>query len=277
MPNQTRALGLVIALALLVSGGALVAGQYHRISGYESTTATVEQAQIQLQDPGGHNSSQATTDQQVQLTRAGLRPVLYTPNVTYTYTVDGERYTGENVAFGTDIVTDNRSRAATLLPAGRAGATTTVYYDPQDPGDAHLLQRYRFFPGGILLVAGLLVLTDTLTPNPRFVRFLTGKIPFATLERVPAVERTALTDPSDDPTAVLEGLRAWGGAEPAPIRAAASPAVWVLCYLFLVDIGIGYFALSSRPYDIWATVPLFAAAAGFLRMGFLGLVDYPDR
>ena len=53
----------------------------------------------------------------------------------------------------------------------------------------------------------------------------------------------------------------------------AGTAVWALCYLLIADLAIVYFALSSRPYDVWATVPLFAAAAGFMRMGFLRLLD----
>ncbi|MFC6756936.1 MULTISPECIES: DUF3592 domain-containing protein [Haloarcula] len=270
MPSQPRVLGLVVALTLLVSGGVLATGQYYRLSGYESTTATMERAQVQPQYTDGFDPGQAnaTTDQGAQQPEFGLRNVVYRPNVTYNYTVDGERYTGENVAAGTDIATDNRSDAAALLPARRAGATTTVYYDPEDPDDAHLLHRYRFFPGGLLLVAGLLVLTDTLTPNLRFVRFLTDKIPFATLERVPGVKRTALSEFSDDPTAILDSLDRWEGTEPAPIRSSASSAVWMLCYLFIADLAIVYFALSSRPYDLWAMVPFFAVATGVMRLGF---------
>lgn len=270
MPSPPRVLGLVVALTLLVSGGVLATGQYYRLSGYESTTATVERAQIQPQYTDGFDSDQASTtaEQGVQQPEYGLRDVVYRPNVTYSYTVDGERYTGDNVALGTDIVTHNRSAVASLLPVRRAGATTTVYYDPDEPDDAHLLHRYSFFPSGLLLVAGLLVLTDTLTPNLRFVRFLTGKMPFATLERVPGVERTALSEFSDDPTAILESLDRWEGTGQSPVRERASPAVWVLCYLFIADLGLLYVALSSRPYDLWATVPFFAVGAGFMRLAF---------
>ena len=270
MPSPPRVLGLVVALTLLVSGGVLATGQYYRVSGYESTTATVERAGIQPQYTTGFDSSGANTtaDQGVQQPEFGLRDVVYRPNVTYTYRVDGERYTGENVALGTDIVTDNRSDVASLLPVRRAGATTTVYYDPDDPDDAHLLRRYSFFPGGLLLVAGLLVLTDTLTPNLRFVRFLSGKVPFATLERVPGVERTALSEFSDDPTAILDSLDRWEGTGQSPIRERASPAVWALCYLLIADLAIVYFALSSRPYDLWALVPFFAVGTGFMRLAF---------
>ena len=269
MSSQPRVLGLLIALALLVSGGALLAGQYYRFSGYESTTGTVDSTGIQRDTAYGPNPGGAEAQDNLD----GVRHYIYSPEVTYSYSVGGERYTGTRVAAGMDIVVDKRSDAAAILPARQPGATATVHYDPGDPDDAYLLKRYRFFPAGLLLAAGLLVLTDTLTPNLRFVGFLTDRVPFATLERVPGVERTALSDISDEPTAVLDSLRRWEGTEPAPIRSRASPAVWVLCYLFLIDSAIVYFALSSRPYDVWATVPLFAAAAGFMRMGFLRLLD----
>ena len=263
MSNQPRVLGLAIALTLLASGGVLVAGQYYEFSRYEATTGTMESAGIQQDTAYGPS----LTEQGEQNQTDGIRRIVYSPDVTYSYRVDGERYMGADVAAGTDIVTDNRSDVATLLPARRPGETTTVYYDPANPDDSHLLHRYRFFPGGLLLVAGLLVLTDTLT-NLRFVRFLTGQMPFAALERVPGVERTALSEFSDDPTAILDSLERWKGREPAPIRERASPAVWVLCYLIIADLAIVYFALSSRPYDLWATVPFFAVATGFMRLGF---------
>jgi len=272
MPQQPRVLGLLIALALLVSGGALVAGQYYRLSGYEATSGTVESTGIERGVAYGPSPIGAEEDD-----LQGVRHYTYSPDISYSYSVDGKRYTNSNVATGTDIATANRSDLAAILPARQPGATTTVYYDPDDPSDAHLVQRYRFFPAGILLAAGLLVLTDTLTPNLKFVNFLTNRVPFATLERVPGVEQTALSTFPEDPTAILDSLQQWEGGEPAPIRAAASPAVWVLCYLFLVDIVFGYVALSSRPYDTWATFPIFAAAAGFMRMGFLRLIDYPER
>jgi len=269
MSSQPRVLGVLIALALLVAGGALLAGQYYRFSGYESTTGTVDSAGIQRDIVYGPNPGGPEAQDDLE----GVKHYIYSPAITYNYSVDGERHTGSNVAAVGDIALENRSDAAAILPVRQPGATATVYYDPGDPTDAHLLQRYRFFPAGLLLAAGLLVLTDTLTPNLRFVGFLTDRVPFAMLERVPGVKRTALSDISDDPTAVLDSLRRWEGTKPAPIRSRASPAVWALCYLLLIDTALVYFALSSRPYDVWAVIPLFAAAAGFMRMGFLRLLD----
>ena len=264
MLKQPRVLGSLIALALLVSGGALVAGQYYRLSGYETTTGTMESTGIER----GTAYGPSPVGEEEQDDLDGVKHYTYSPDISYSYSVDGERYTNSKVATGTDIVTAKRSDVTAILPARQPGATATVYYDPDDPDDAHLLRRYSFFPGGLLLVAGLLVLTDTLTPNLRFVRFLSGKVPFATLERVPGVERTALSEFSDDPTAILDSLDRWEGTGQSPIRERASPAVWALCYLLIADLAIVYFALSSRPYDLWALVPFFAVGTGFMRLAF---------
>jgi len=269
MPSQPRTLGLLIALALLVSGGALVAGQYYRLSGYEATTGTVESTGVEQDTAYGPSPVGEESQDDLE----GVKHYTYSPDISYSYSVDGERYTSSKVATGTDIVSAKRSDVMGILPARQPGSTATVYYNPDDPSDAHLLQRYRFFPAGLLLAAGLLVLTDTLTPNLKLVNFLTSRVPFATLERVPGVEQTALSNFPDDPTAILDSLRRWEGSEPAPIRAAASPAVWMLCYLFLVDIVIGYVVLSRRPYEIWVMVPLFGAAIGVMRLTFLGRQD----
>jgi len=244
MLSPPRTLGLILGLALLVSGGVLAAAQYHRLSGYGSTTATVDRAQVETLIANSR----------------------YAPNVTYTYTVDGERYRGDNVAAGTTIITGNREKLESVL-ASSAG-TATVYYDPENPGDAHLLQRYNFFPGGFLLVCGLFVLTDTLTPKLRTVRTLTAWIPIETLERVPGVEPRTVAHAPDDPTAILETQQRWTGGEQTPVRGGAVPAVWLLCYLFMTDLALAYFWLSQWPYGVLAVLTLMAVLAGVMRLVF---------
>ncbi|MBX0287064.1 DUF3592 domain-containing protein [Halomicroarcula sp. F28] len=249
MWSPPRVFGLIVGLALLVSGGVLAASQYHHISGYESTTATVERAQVEV----------------VAVDAA------YAPDVTYTYTVDGTRYTGDNVAAGTGIITGNREKLESVL-ASSAG-TTTVYYDPGNPGNAHLLPRYNFFPGGVLLVSGLFVLTDTLTPKLRFVRTLSSLFPIDLLERMPGVEPRTVAHAPDDPTAILENQQRWSGGGEAPIRGGAVPAVWLLCYLLMADIAIGYFWVSGWPYDLWGVLTPLVVVAGVMRLGFVTLLD----
>lgn len=249
MPSPPRAFGLIIGLTLLVAGGVLAAGQYYRISGYESTTGTVEHAEIET----------IAAD------------AAYSPDVTYTYTVDGERYSGDNVAAGTGIATGNRERLDSLLPP--TTGTATVYYDPGHPANAHLLPRYNFFPGGVLLVCGLFVLTDTLTPRLRVVSALTSLFPIDLLERVPGVEPRTVAHAPDDPTAILETQRSWSGEEQAPVRGGAVPAVWFLCYLFMADVTIVYFWTSGWPYDLWGVLTPIFVVAGVMRLGFARLLD----
>ena len=73
MLNPPRTPGLSIGLTLLVADAMLTAGQYHRLSGCESTTATIKRAQIET----------------IAVNAA------YAPDVTYSYTVD-------SVAAGTE-------------------------------------------------------------------------------------------------------------------------------------------------------------------------------
>lgn len=249
MLSPPRALGLIIGLTLLVSGGVLAASQYYRISGYESTTGTMERAEIETI---AENAA-------------------YSPDVTYTYTVDGDRYTGENVAAGTGIITGNRQRLDAVIPP--SAGTATVYYDPQNPADAHLLPRYNFFPGGVLLVCGLFVLADTLTPKLRVVSTLTSLFPIDLLERVPGVEPRTVGHAPDDPTAILENQRSWTHGEQAPIRGGAVPAVWLLSYLLMGDLTIAYFWLSSWPYDLSGVLTPIVVVAGIMRLGFARLLD----
>ncbi|MDS0281948.1 DUF3592 domain-containing protein [Haloarcula onubensis] len=249
MPSPPRAFGLIVGLTLLVSGGVLAAGQVYRLNEYESTTATMETARIET----------IAAD------------AAYSPDVTYSYTVDGQRYYGENVAAGTGIVTGNREKLDAVLPP--SAGTVTVYYNPGSPDDAYLLRRYNFFPGGVLLVFGLFVLTDTLTPNLRVVRFLSSLFPIDLLERMPGVEPRTVAHAPDDPTAILENRQTWTGQGRAPIRGGAVPAVWLLCYLLMADLTIAYFWFSGWPYDLWGVLTPFVVAAGVLRLGFARLLD----
>lgn len=242
--------GLILGLTLLVSGGVLATGQYYRMNAYESTTGTVESASI---DTVAVNTA-------------------YSPNVSYSYTVDGQRYSGENVAAGITIVTGNRERLESIVASARDG-TMTVYYNPGNPSDAHLLPRYNFFPGGFLLVCGLFVVTDTLTPDLRVVRFLTSLFPITTLEQVPGVEVTTVTNAPDDPTAILENQQAWTVGERAPVREPAVPAVWLFSYLLMVDITIVYFWTSNWPYSSTSVLTVFVVVAGVMRLAFLNLVE----
>ncbi|PSP57986.1 hypothetical protein BRC76_09040, partial [Halobacteriales archaeon QH_8_67_36] len=110
--------------------------------------------------------------------------------------------------------------AGAMLTAGRyhrlGGYESTTGVHPQ----RHvLLQRRRRAPHGDERCRRDGIVTD-------------DESRVATLERIPGVDRTALSEFSDDPTATLDSLRDWGAA---PVRSGASAAVRMPCYLFLAD------------------------------------------
>ena len=264
MPSPPRALGIIVGLTLIVAGGTLAAAQYDSLAEYESTTATVQTAGI---EPLPNDTFQQDFS---ALTRAGER--IYVPNVTYTYTVDGERYTGTNVAAGTDIAMGDRDKITAAL-AGVQRGPATVYYHPSEPADSHLLRHLEFFPAGVLLLCGFLVTTDALTPRPRLTRALAALFPLETLERLPGVDSNTATGDVGDPTEILTAKRAWAGTDPAPFRGRAGAAIWLLCYLLITDIIVAYFLLSSPPYDLWAVAAAGVVFAGLARLGFSRVID----
>jgi len=254
--------GVLVGLALLVSGGLLGAVQYAALAEYEPTTGTVEHARIDVvsNDTFGSNISlDGAPDGR-----------LYEPNVTYSYTVDGETYTGMNVASRTGMTMSDRDKLAAILTPISPGGQT-VYYDPANPGDAHLLQHLDFFPAGVLMLFGVLVVADAITPRARLVRLVTAWVPLASLERLPGV--TPPADTVDDPMAILTAKRAWDGVDAAPFRGRASDAIWVFCLLLIVDIVVAYFLLSEQPYDLWALAAALVVPVGLARLGFARFVD----
>ena len=264
MLSPPRRVTLLVALTLFLAGGVLSVAQYNTLSTYESTTGTVETVGIE------NLSNDAVPSGLGAVTMAG--ETLYAPNVTYTYTVDGETYTSRNVAAGTDMVMGDQQKLAAALTSISPG-TTTVYYHPDDPGDAHLLQHFDFFPAGILLMCGFLAMADTLTPRPRLIRLVTSMVPLETLEQLPGVDEQPMAGAVDDPMAVLSAKHMWRGIDPAPFRGGASTAVWLFCYLLIIDLVVGYLLLSSPPYDLWAAGAAFVVLAGLGRIAFTNVLQ----
>lgn len=264
MVSPPRLIGVLVGVALLASGGTLGAVEYATLANYEQTTGTVEHAGID-------NASQNASRDNLPVNGIGEARV-YRPNVSYTYTVDGESYTGSNVATGTEMMMADRNRLAATLDGVRSGAQT-VYYDPVNPGNAHLLQRLPFFPAGLLALCGFLAVTDSLTTRMRLIRLITSWVPLTTLERVPGVDTAMPTGAVEDPTAILTAKRTWAGTDVAPFRGRSAAAIWVLCYLFIVDIILAYFLLSAPPYDVSAALAALVVPVGLARLAFTRILD----
>ncbi len=75
---------------------------------------------------------------------------LYAPDVTYSYRLGGQEYSGHAITFN-DTQTDNEAAAAHVVQAYPRGKVVDVYVDPADPTHAVLLRSIA--PGRMFLVA----------------------------------------------------------------------------------------------------------------------------
>ncbi|KAA9399786.1 DUF3592 domain-containing protein [Haloarcula sp. CBA1130] len=253
MLSPRRSVALLFALALLTAGTGLAVSQYLTATGSDTTTGTVETVEMDSYTEIGRP------------TLGGNR--YYQPNVTYTYRVDGQTYTGRDIAFGSDVDTNQRDRAARVLQNYAEGEPVTVYYDPTSPGDAYLVQRFDFFPAGVLVAFGLLLLGDALTPRTRWVRFVLSKIPLNQSERSPLEQSDAGDGVPDDPTRILDR----DGTAPDESDSAAAPldgrwavVLWALCGLAALGTVATYLAVSRPPHDLiaYATVVVTVLGVG---------------
>jgi len=91
---------------------------------WPSTSGQVLMSQIEMRRSSGRNT--------------GMSPF---PVVVYEYTVMGQRYQSNRIAFGGDI--GGSMIAQPTIAKYPAGSMVTVYYNPQNPGEAVLEQRSR--------------------------------------------------------------------------------------------------------------------------------------
>lgn len=262
MLSPRRSVALLLALALLAAGFGLGGSQYRTATGYAATTGTVETVVM---------------DSYVEIGRPTLGGNrYYRPNVTYTYRVEGRTYTGRDVAFGTDVDTNQRDRAARVLSNYREGSSVTVRYDPADPGDAYLAQRFDFFPVGVLVALGLLLLGDALTPRTRWLRFVLSKIPLNQNERSPLSQPDTDDRVPDDPTRILDRTDAapddsdddGDSAPDAPVNGRWAVVLWALCGLAALGTVGGYVAVSKPPHDMTAYATAIVTVVGFGRFAY---------
>lgn len=85
----------------------------------------------------------------------GHTSVNYVPKVTYEYQVNGQKYMGDGIGFGT--ATFGKKKADEIAAKYPQGAPVTVYYDPANPSKAVLETRSvgggNFIAMGIILIA----------------------------------------------------------------------------------------------------------------------------
>jgi hypothetical protein len=84
----------------------------------------------------------------------------YAPAIQYTYQVGGQEYTGDNITFGFRQTFGSQAKAEAALARFPTGGQVTVYYDPNNPGEAVLERK----AGGstLSLVLGIVFLVISL-------------------------------------------------------------------------------------------------------------------
>jgi hypothetical protein len=129
----------VISVILAVTGlGVLVWGfrrmqQSSAMKDWPTTQGTIRSSTVVSREAAPLNAEESYDDDAPK-----PKPqVLYRPDVEYTYTVNGETYTGNLIAFDVTEVSSKQhaqAQAARFVPR----APVTVYYDPEDPQHALL-------------------------------------------------------------------------------------------------------------------------------------------
>ena len=138
MADSTGGLKLLgQALLLLVVGGAIAGGGYYL---YQDATQASENA---VEMEGTVISS--TVESKTVQSDTGRNRVYYV-DISYRYTVDGERYTSDNLCPGAgsscDIAQNKQTRneAADIAGEYPADESVTVYVPPNEPTAAFLVQ-----------------------------------------------------------------------------------------------------------------------------------------
>lgn len=71
----------------------------------------------------------------------GVQSTLYTPGITYRYTVNGREYTSDRYSLGAESAWGASRIAEKKVNEYPAGSPVTVYYDPKAPADSVLERR----------------------------------------------------------------------------------------------------------------------------------------
>ncbi|HVF72946.1 MAG TPA: DUF3592 domain-containing protein [Chthoniobacterales bacterium] len=136
------------AVVLGVTGVFALVGGLFLFLGLRSLSAA-RASQLWPSTPGKITSS--------QLMAGGTRSKpWYKPQVTYTFAVNGQAYTGENVFFG-NARSNSSGKPQAVVDRYREGAEVEVFYNPHQPQQA-VLERRTGPSNTIFLILGPLLL-----------------------------------------------------------------------------------------------------------------------
>jgi len=242
MRPRSAAIALLVVGALLV-GGAFVAEEYRTATNAVETTGTIQHVEVEA-----HRRVRPSLTGQVQ----------YDANVSYTYAVEGERFRSSEVFLGAYSYVGSGERVATGAADYADGESVTVHYLPGEPDRSYLVPRYSFVPGYALVVFGLLLGGESLTPGTWLADWVTDLLTDATDPRLGADDEPHTYEWEEDAVGETDEDE----ATDAPVAGRPAVAVWVLVALACLGAVGHYLFVSVGPYSGLAT------AAAIVGVGF---------
>ncbi|KTG08380.1 hypothetical protein AUR64_19300 [Haloprofundus marisrubri] len=251
--NAVRSpLVLFFAVVLVVGGGAWVVDQQLTADSFAETTGTVESAQLDSHE-----------DTSARISIWGDRE--YEPNVTYTYTVDGQQHRNDRVSYRGDTESNMQWRISSLVSDYSSGAETTVHYNPDDPSTSYLREQFSFLPY-VPLLLGLLVGAEYLTPGTYWIRRLRSVVS----ENSSSRRGDEWNDPESLDTESVNNTDNGAKNHDAPVSGSMAAVVWVGFVLLAGALLVQYALASARPYGLLLYAAIIGitvvAARAFLRM-----------
>lgn len=255
MRGRSVVVALLVLAVLFGYGGYSFYQQHERMESYRSTEATILSASVEpTPDYGKPNL--------VDLAK-------YRPNVTYTYSVDGTRYeSSELLPGGSRPETATKAQSRMLTERFREGQPAVAYYAPSNPSRAFLVRRYTFVPAYLVVLVGLVLLHDLLTPGSRWWSMFFDRV-FGTNRHATGTTyggTGTVEPPNPDENRDVDGPGAEPGLLDRPVSEFGVHDPWggrlvtVGYLLALVGVLGQYFVVSGPPYDTLA----YGAAVGII-------------
>jgi len=158
----TRGVQIILLVAMVLFGAFFIYKGFHAILRQQQTMSFKPTTGIMVSSSIGQNSTGRNAAGQP----AGPEQVAYYPIVVFSYSVDGQRYTGRHYNEA-DMYGLSQNDVESIVNQYPAGKVCTIYYNPANPADS-ILQRdlgaapYIFILVGILIiVAGLFIFSRT--------------------------------------------------------------------------------------------------------------------